>query len=44
MLVQRDWAAPRGEQTPVTDPEATLLNWATWVLPPNERVIRMVDA
>lgn len=41
VLVQREWASPGDEQTPVTDPEAMLLNWGTWVLPPNEPVVWM---
>ena len=44
ILVERDWATPDGNQTPVADPEATLRNWATWVLPPNEPVVWMVNA
>jgi hypothetical protein len=43
-LVRRAWATPDDEQSPVTDTETALLSWSTWVLPPKQPVVWMVNA
>jgi hypothetical protein len=43
-LVRGEWIGPSHEREPVSDPEATLRHWATWALPPDQRVVWMADA
>ena len=43
-LVRGEWIGPDHEREPVSDQQAALLDWATWVPEPGKPVVWMADA